>query len=69
MQDDKYYEGVAKTLLANIAEKVCAPCDDERKKKHLINMENPLLCGCSCEKVEKVISSARNILDDLKHPS
>lgn len=54
------------TLLEAVSEKKCRPCKDERKKQFKLDYNNPLNCECRCESVDKILSRARNLHEDIE---
>ena len=60
------YKAIAEELLHHMAISMCVECDKPQKKEHVINIENPLLCECSCEDAERVVECAKDILSQTK---
>lgn len=52
-------------ILHGVAEHVCRPCSDPIKKNAELDYDNPLNCGCHCERVEKILSRAADIDADI----
>ena len=65
MKEDDIYKLWRDHLLIAISERICKPCTDERKKKYTINYENPLLCGCRCDRVNEILEKARELDEDI----
>ena len=53
-------------LLSAVAERICNPCTDKRKEQYNMNFDNPLECGCRCERVETILAYAEKIDDDIE---
>ena len=66
MRNDDIYKSWRDKLLAVAGEQICQPCTDGRKKQFNLNYDNPLLCGCRCERMEVILESARKIDEDLE---
>ncbi|RDH82493.1 MAG: hypothetical protein DIZ80_09405 [endosymbiont of Galathealinum brachiosum] len=66
MKKDNLYKSWRDKLLLYISEEVCRPCTDERKKQYTLNFDNPLLCGCRCNRVEGILENSKVIDEDIK---
>lgn len=66
MKEINIYKSWRDKLLSEISEQICKPCIDERKKQYSLNYDNPLVCGCSCNRVEGILDNARRIDEDIK---
>lgn len=53
-------------FLKFITENYCRTCTDPRKKKVEINYDNPINCGCCCEKVKNLLSISSNLDISIK---
>jgi hypothetical protein len=49
-----------------VSEQICRPCVDERKKNLIVDYDNPLECGCRCDRVNNILEHARKINEDMK---
>lgn len=58
---NELYQKWRDQLLAEISDTICKPCSDPRKDKCKLNYKQPLLCGCCCDRVEKMIKTAKLI--------
>ena len=59
------YKSWRDKLLLEVGERICKPCTDPRKEKYAIDYDNPLHCGCRCERVETILELARKIDEDI----
>ena len=66
MKNDNIYKSWRDKLLSVISEQVCKPCTDKRKEQYTLDFDNPLVCGCCCNRVEDVLDNARKIDEDIK---
>ena len=53
-------------LLNRVSEDICRTCEDPRKATAILDYENPLKCGCRCERVEVLLDATANIDADIK---
>lgn len=58
------HELLAMKLAQDIRLFICGPCEDKRKKHHIINLNDPLQCECFCERVESPLSSLKRIIEN-----
>ena len=54
-------------FLKIISGNICRPCTDPRKQKATLDYENPLNCGCRCDRVESMLITASNLDTDIKN--
>lgn len=66
MKDKDIYKSWRDQLLMAVSENICRSCTDERKKLYTINYDNPLECGCRCERVNAILEKAEQIDMDIK---
>jgi len=66
MDNYKIYQSWRDKLLTVVSNQICQPCEDPRKEIYVLDYENPLNCGCYCERVESILENAKKIDDDLK---
>ena len=66
MKNENIYKSWRDNLLSLISEQICTPCTDERKEQYTLNFDNPLVCGCRCDRVVDILDNARKIDDDIK---
>lgn len=52
-------------LLLQQVKGICMECTDPRKEKAKLDFDNPLNCGCRCERVEGVLTRVEEIDKDL----
>jgi hypothetical protein len=48
-----------------VVEGHCRPCERPEREQHDLNFENPLECGCRCEKVEEPLFRAGAISEAI----
>lgn len=65
MKSNEMYKSWRDELLSQVSNEICARCTDERKEQHVINYDNPLACGCRCDRVESILESVREIDGDI----
>lgn len=58
---NEFYQQWRNQLLSEISHTICKPCTDPRKDKYMLNYEQPLLCGCICDRVEKMIETTKRM--------
>ena len=66
MENRHIYKIWRDKLLAEVSETICRPCSDERKIHHSLDYENPLNCGCNCDRIEIVLRNVRQIDTQIK---
>jgi len=66
MENYDTYQSWRDKLLTEISNRICQPCEDPRREKYDLNFENPLNCGCSCDRVEIILENAKQIDKELK---
>ena len=44
----------------------CRECDDPRREKEILNLNNPLYCSCRCQRIEEPLALAVEIDKDIK---
>ena len=66
MDNINMYKTWRDSLLAELSKYLCAPCTDERKNHYNLDYQNPLKCGCHCERVENILMSAKEIDNEIK---
>jgi len=60
------YKSWRDKLLSMISENICTPCTDKRKEQFNIDNCGPLLSGCRCHRVEKILENVKNIDEYLE---
>lgn len=66
MKNENIYKSWRDKLLLTLSEEICKPCTDEQKQQYALNFDNPLVCGCRCNRVEGILDDARKIDEDIK---
>lgn len=66
MKNNDIYKSWRDKLLSLVSKQICIPCTDERKEQYILNYDNPLDCGCRCDRVENILANARKIDEDIE---
>ena len=56
-------------LLRAIGHEICANCNDPRRLKTRLDIDNPLNCSCHCEQVDAILEKAADINSDIEKNS
>ena len=65
MKNDDVYAEWRDKLLWIIGHKICKGCNNPQKLNVRMDYENPLKCGCHCERIDKVLVRVAEIDNDI----
>ena len=69
MKNNNIYKSWRDKLLLKVSENICMPCTDKRKEQYNINYDNPIDCGCRCDRVNRILENVRFIDEDIERYS
>ena len=54
--------------LLHQVKKICLRCTDPRKARATLDYDNPLNCGCRCERIDVILYRARKLDNKIRKP-